>query len=101
MGDELMSALNDFRRIDLNGNMHVQLFLLETFLKNLREGQGLGFAIMGVVVHTGKVWTIMVWVFGLLSTIIPLEQPLRGSAAPCGLTESDRALLTAFVKATF
>ena len=68
--DDLLASINERRIEDLERG--ALLFQLETALKNLNNGQGLGFVVFENVLDKKRLRQIFLGIFGVFSTLVPL-----------------------------
>ena len=97
---KLMEHLNTKRLNNLSE--HGRLYALETALRQLNDGKGMGFLVFGVVVDTRLLSQVFLGIFSLASTSIPmifLLKPSDQTAPSCALTDSQAAAFQAMATA--
>ena len=75
--DELRDKINAKRGDDLTA--HLELASLETYMKELNRGQGLGFVVSGIVIDIGMMNRIFSALVSFLVTVVPIILALTPS----------------------
>jgi hypothetical protein len=106
--DILMENLNRVRLNDLNLQQHQRVSVLETALKNVNNGQGIGFKVLGLVVNKQKLRQMTASVYAAASVVTPFllqiyadKRPKTdiGSTDTCKLSAMQQAQVDGFAQA--
>lgn len=96
--DQLRAMLNNKRGNDLD--THMQVVALEIYLKELNRGQGLGFAVFGIVIDIPMANKILSSLVSFLITVVPILLALnpanleKGKGTDsCSLTDYQAAII--------
>jgi hypothetical protein len=103
--DDFMDDLNTLRGENFDDDTHARIFKLETFLRNVNHGQGIGFKVGGLVLTKKFLFIMFVEFLTGLLFIVPImlshgvaeEDSTNDSVSigddACGLTPSEIAVI--------